>query len=93
MGHSVSSARRRLTVLGGVILLATILVGPGLGPAFASTTWTATEAPLPANAAAASQSVNFQAVSCPTVNWCVGVGSYDDCQRRSKTDPFPTVEN
>ncbi len=63
--------------MGGITLLAAILVGLGVAPAFAAATWAPTEAPLPANAAAA-QSVALTQISCPATNWCVAIGNYND---------------
>jgi hypothetical protein len=57
--------------------MCTVLLGLGIAPAFAAATWTATEAPLPANAAP-TQIVMLQKLSCPTVSWCVAIGHYAD---------------
>lgn len=42
------------------------------------TSWTATEAPLPANAATTGDSVTLSAVTCPSASTCVAVGTYVD---------------
>jgi hypothetical protein len=50
---------------------------PGLLLAGSGTSWTATEAPLPANAAA-SPSISLFSVACPSATSCVAAGGYTD---------------
>ena len=40
--------------------------------------WTAAQAPLPANADSGAANATLSAVSCPAVSQCVAVGTYDD---------------
>jgi hypothetical protein len=79
---SGSVGRRVLAVAGGFTLLGTVLVGLGLSPALAATTWTPSEAPLPANAATTTTPTSFElnALTCPTADWCVAVGTYLDTE-------------
>jgi hypothetical protein len=48
----------------------------GLLLARSGSTWTATEAPLPAGARAVAQDVQLTGLACPSVTSCVAVGSY-----------------
>src|SRR5262249_27408069 len=48
--------------------------GEGLLMTGGGTSWTPTEAPLPANAAAGS--VSLQSVACPSTTSCVAIGRY-----------------
>ncbi|HXQ58716.1 MAG TPA: hypothetical protein VN799_01415 [Acidimicrobiales bacterium] len=50
----------------------------GLIEVLSQGTWTATEAPLPMDAATTHQSTSFKDVSCPAVTSCVAVGVYID---------------
>ncbi|HEX4163615.1 MAG TPA: hypothetical protein VHZ05_14025, partial [Acidimicrobiales bacterium] len=53
----------------------------GLLDVLSGGTWSATAAPLPANAEAGSFS-NVESVSCPTTGWCAAVGTYDNTSGR-----------
>jgi hypothetical protein len=53
----------------------------GLFDVLSGGSWTTMEAPLPANAEAASFS-KVESVSCPTTGWCSAVGVYDNTSGR-----------
>jgi hypothetical protein len=57
--------------------------GEGLLLTDSDGTWTAAEAPLPANAATTFSSVQLDGVSCPSASQCVAVGSYEDASGNS----------
>lgn len=44
----------------------------------ATGSWSAAEAPLPANGASASYGTNLQAIACPSASACVAGGDYED---------------
>jgi hypothetical protein len=66
----------RVTVGGAASGYSYTTVGVVHAPAAPVTTWTATKAPLPANAAT-SDSPGLTGVSCPSATVCVAVGNYE----------------
>ena len=60
--------------------------------------WTATEAPLPANASA-TQTSSLTAVTCPALYACVATGGYEDASNTQQgllevlSDPTPTISS
>ncbi len=58
----------------GLLAVAPLLVGAVL----VSTSWTPSEAPTPSNASPNEPDSILTAVSCPTMGYCVGGGSYED---------------
>jgi len=51
---------------------------------YAGTTWTPSEAPLPAGAATSSQSATVQAIACPATDSCSAAGNYTDAAGTQK---------
>lgn len=55
--------------------------------------WTATEAPLPANANPALSRVSLRSVGCGSAEPCVAVGTYSDAGTDGDTPPLTETEN
>ncbi len=79
LGDNMTNAlTRRPTLVAAVAALvgaSALLVVVGAGPASAGISWSAVNAPLPANAVA-GQGLTLSSTACPADGWCVAVGDY-----------------